>query len=99
MTITDARELVAKIAHGELDLQATQHFWDQARMRKLPITKPMVYALLRSGTVDKAPEPDKERGNHVVTVRGELPDLGKIEVVLGVCWFDDAHCITVYAIK
>lgn len=98
MTKQEAEEILAVIRRGELFLDVTDHFRARVKQRVPGFSTQHLYQVIRRGSLQGEPVPDPEFNNHKIKVRGPATDFGKVEIVLGISWFNGV-CVTIYEIE
>jgi hypothetical protein len=98
MKKAEAEHIIEQAAARKIDVGFTKDFWDEAKECAPGLTKNDVYTVLRRGSVFGAPVRDDEYLCHKVKLRAELPDFGRLEIVVAITVRESLVCITIYDI-
>jgi len=99
MTKKEASELVAQVCQGAMNIAYTDHFWQRVDERIPGFSTLHAINALRQGEINCTPIKDKDFNNHKIKWLADIPDFGKVELVIGVKHFSNAVGITIYEVK
>jgi len=97
MTEREAKEIIAKVASGEILLSFEKdHF--KERLQQRSYSQLDVLHLLKNHSLEAGPEYQEEFGMHRVTLRGRTLDGRDTRLVLDIHVLDDAVCVSIMTI-